>query len=119
MSQCVAAEISGPQYFKADSCLADIGGDVDAEPALCAVVTVEEEDELGVKSVRFGMDDGIDKPSSRPGKHGNKFIPGPAHSRQCVAARVAARQRAIDLAGVVDGFDEISAALEDRCEHTE
>ena len=43
--------------------------------------------------------------SSLPAKHGKAFNLGPAYSRKCVAARVAARQRAIDLASVVDGFE--------------
>ena len=34
-----------------------------------------------------------------------KFNPGPACSRKSVAARAAARQRATDLANVVDGHD--------------
>ena len=30
---------------------------------------------------------------------------GPAYFRRCIAARVAARQKALDLAGVVDSFE--------------
>ena len=105
MSQRVAANISGPRYFRADVLMTDTEDAVDVEPALCAVVTAAEEDEKCIMSVKFEMDDCTDNPSSRPGKHGKEFVPGPAYSRKCVAARVAARQRAIDLVGVVDGFE--------------
>ena len=37
----------------------DMGGDLDAEPALCAVVTADEEDETCVKSVSFDVEDCI------------------------------------------------------------
>ena len=81
------AKSTGPRYCRADILMADKEGKVEAEPALC------------------------DSPPSRPGKHGEAFIPGPAYSRKCVAARVAARQRAIDLAEVLDGFDGHSGRL--------
>ena len=105
MSHSVAAEISGPLYVRADSFTVDMDVEVYVEPALCAVEAVVEEDHRYVKSVRFDMDDCTDKQSSRPGKHGKEFIPGPSYSRKCVAARVAARQRAIDLASVVDEYN--------------
>ena len=79
---------------------------MDVEPALCVAVTADEEHEKCVKSVRFDMAECADNTSSRPGQHGKEFAPGPAYSRKCEAARVAARQRAIDLVGVVDLFEE-------------
>ena len=105
MSQRAVARSSRPRYFRADTLLTDMEGAVGAEPALGAVVIAEDEDGAYARSVRFDVDECIDSPTSRPGKHAEEFVPGPAYSRKCMAARVAARQRAIDLVGVLDGFD--------------
>ena len=79
--------------------------DVEAEPALCAAEIPGTRDESLVKGVRFDVGELDSLHSSLPAKHGKAFDPGPAYLRKCVAARVAARQRAIDIAGVVDGFE--------------
>ena len=79
--------------------------EVEAEPALCAAEVCIAEDTRDGKEVRFDVEECINTRSSLPEKHGDAFIPGPAYFRKCVAARVAARQRAIDLACVVDGFE--------------
>ena len=79
--------------------------EVEAEPALCAAEVFIAEDTRDGKEVRFDVEECINTRSSLPEKHGDAFIPGPAYLRKCVAARVAARQRAIDLACVVDGFE--------------
>ena len=99
-----AALLSGPRYFMQETCSIS---KMEAEPALCAAEIPGVEDANCVKEgVRFNVDECDNLHSSLPEKkHGEAFNPGPAYSRKCVAARAAARQRAIDLASVVDGFE--------------
>ena len=103
MSQPAASVfLSGPRCFTQETFTTN---EVEAEPALCAAEIPGAEDASCVKGVRFNVDERDNLHSSLPEKHGQAFNLGPAYSRKCVAARVAARQRAIDLASVVDGFE--------------
>jgi hypothetical protein len=74
-------------------------------PALCAADVSIAKVTRNQKGVRFDVEECVGTHSSLPKRDGEAFIPGPAYSRRCFAARVAARQRAIDLASVVDGFE--------------
>ena len=103
MSQPVAsALLSGEKDFKQ---VIFTTNEVEAEPALCAAEIPGAEDASCVRGVRFNVDEHENLHSFFLQKHGKAFNPGPVYSRKCAAARVAARQRAIDLASVVDGFE--------------
>ena len=93
------ALLSGPRYFTQDALMFN---DVEVEPALCAAEIPGMRDESLVKGVRFDVGAHERPHSSLPAKQGEAFNLGPAYLRKCVAARAAARQRAIDLASVVD-----------------
>ena len=118
MSQPVASAIvSGPKYFDERMFSSYEVGDepalcaVEASPALCAADVFIAEDTRNEKGVRLDVEECVGTQSSLPKRYGEAFIPGPAYLRKCFAARVAARQRAIDLACVVDGFEGIFGRL--------
>ena len=99
----VAAAISGPHYFRADSFPADMDGEIDVEPALCAVENRDDDsDDLWeIRSVRFDAVDSLGREDRRLGRTGTPFVPTLAYKRRSSAASVAARHISIDLASVV------------------
>ena len=76
-------------------------------PLAMCTVTVPD-DVWQVKSVRCDVDDCVGKDSCRPGRTGGKIRASLADWRRCTAARVAARQKAVDSATVVDSYDGIA-----------
>ena len=97
-------ELSGPRYFSKYS----FGESEDHEPEIALAMCVVEPDPMSNdvmdKTVRFDPDDFIGKECTRPSQGGKPAEIGPAYYRRCVAARVAARQKALDLAGAVESF---------------
>ena len=61
---------------------------------------------LEIQVVSFDPDCFIGKESRRPGRYGKPIQHGLEYYRRCVAARVAARQGALDLAMVVCSYEE-------------
>jgi hypothetical protein len=85
---------------------------VEVSLALCAADVFIAEDTRNEKGVRFDVEECVGTQSSLPKRAGEAFIPGPAYSRKCFAARVAARQRAIDLAS---GWMDSRETSDDYC----
>ena len=105
MSSDTATRVSGPRFFTAE--LSTPGEDCEYEihPAMCAVVIDEDSRSRKVKKVHFELVEDQEKPSwILPQRNGKPFRLEPVYFHRCAAARVAARQKAIDLACVVDGF---------------
>ena len=104
----VRRRVSGPRYVSECS----FGGAEYHEPeiadAMCLIERQPANDDMMEKTVRFDLDDFIGKECARPGQGGKPVEIGPAYFRRCVAARVVARQKALDLAGVVDSFERKS-----------
>ena len=98
---------------------------IEVVPAMCAVTTDDGDVERETKAVRFDLpDDHEEKPTWRGCRSSAPcVVPGPAYFTRCIAARVSARQMAIDLANVVDNFEgnanrrwltDASALFDDR-----
>ena len=88
----------------ADRFLAGTDCEMDADPAVCAVEISDPDDPWNMKSDTFDLDDCAGKQSVGRGRSGQELRPGSAYWHKCAAARVAARQRAVDRANVVDGY---------------
>ena len=118
VSRDTGPKISGPHYFMPDFGVPDRDGEADIAtticpvaievvPAMCAAMTDDGDVERETKAVRFDLpDDHEEKPTWRGCRSSAPcVVPGPAYSSRCIAARISARQTAIDLANVVDNFE--------------
>ena len=109
-------KVSGARHFHADTFTTGDDCELDVAPAMrpiaievilamCVVTINDGNDNWTTRSVRFDLVGQQEEPSWKPRSFRERFLPDLAYFHRRVAARVAARQKAIDLAVVVDSFD--------------
>ena len=104
VSPDTATRVTGPRYFTAEFFTPGEDCEYDTHPAMCAVEINADSNSRRTKPVHFELVEHQEKPSWRLPRTGKPFLLEPAYFHRCVAARAAARQKAIDLAGVVDSL---------------